>query len=444
VAISLQEPPLVGPPAATSDRMTDPTAPPGAWPPVHAAARRLLSPIQRFLAIEAASGLVLIAATAVALGWANSPWSASYHGLWHTELAVALGDWRFARPLEFWVNDGAMTLFFFVVGLEIRHDLHDGELRELRRAALPGVAAIGGMLAPAAIYLAFNTGRAGAAGWGVPMATDIAFAVGVLALLGDRVAPALRVLLLALAVIDDIGAILVIAVFYAAGVSLGGLALAAGGVAAVAALQVTGMRSPALYVIPSLVIWSGLYAAGIHPTLAGVIVGLLTPVRPWPRGDDDREPVSPAAHLQHALHRWVAFVVMPVFALANAGIALGGASFTGDAAFVFVGIVAGLALGKPIGVVLACRLALRAGIAVRPTGVAAGGLAVVGVVAGIGFTMALFIAPLAFPPGALLDTAKLAILVGSFVAAAAGLFLGAKAGGSPAQRALDIAHEHVE
>jgi NhaA family Na+:H+ antiporter len=424
--------------------MSDPTAPPGAWPPVHAAARRLLSPIQRFLAIEAARGLVLIAATAVALGWANSPWSASYHGLWHTELAVALGDWRFARPLEFWVNDGAMTLFFFVVGLEIRRDLHEGDLRELRRAALPLVAAIGGMLVPAAIYLAFNSGRAGAAGWGVPMATDIAFAVGVLALLGRRVAPALRVLLLALAVIDDIGAILVIAVFYSAGISLGGLAVAGGGVAAIAALQLAGVRSPALYVIPSLVIWSGLYAAGIHPTLAGVIVGLLTPVRRWPRSDDDREPGSPAAHLQHALHRWVAFVVMPVFALANAGVTLGGASISGDAAFVFLGIVAGLALGKPIGVVVACRLALRAGIAVRPTGVAGSGLAVVGVVAGIGFTMALFIAALAFPPGPLLETAKLAILVGSVVAAAAGLALGRATRGSAAQRALDVGHEHVE
>jgi NhaA family Na+:H+ antiporter len=406
--------------------MANRTLPPGAWAPVHAAARRLLSPIQRFLQVEAASGLVLIAATAVALAWANSPWARSYLALWHTDLTVTLGGWSFARPLHFWVNDGLMTIFFFVVGLEIRREMYDGALSDLRRATFPLAAACGGMVLPAVIYAAFNVGRAGASGWGVPMATDIAFAVGILTLLGRRVAPELRVLLLALAVIDDIGAILVIAIFYSEGIALEGLWLVGGGLAAIALLKAAGVRVPTVYVLPGIVVWAGLYRTGIHPTLAGVILGLLTPVRAWSSTADDLEPESSAAHLQHALHRWVAFAIMPLFALANAGVALGGASLGGEAGFVLVGIIAGLVLGKPIGILLACRLGVGARVALRPANVSNSGLAVVGVVAGIGFTMSLFIAQLAFPPGPLLETAKLAILVGSCVAAVAGLFLGAR------------------
>ncbi|HVK72117.1 MAG TPA: Na+/H+ antiporter NhaA [Kofleriaceae bacterium] len=384
-----------------------------------------MSPIQRFLQVEAASGLVLIAATVIALVWANSPWSSSYHHLWHTELSVSLDSWSFARPLHFWVNDGLMTIFFFVVGLEIRREMHEGELSDLRRAALPLVAAVGGMLAPAAIYAAFNVGRAGSAGWGVPMATDIAFAVGVLTLLGRRVAPALRVLLLALAVIDDIGAILVIAVFYSAGIDADGLLVVAAGLTGIALLKAIGVRIPTVYVLPGLVLWAGMYQTGIHPTLAGVVLGLMTPVRAWSRAVDDFEPESPAAHLQHVLHRWVAFVIMPLFALANAGVQFGGASLAGDGWLVFVGIVLGLGAGKPIGIFLACRASIFARVAVRPRDVSVAGLGVVGLVAGIGFTMSLFIAQLAFPPGPLLETAKLAILIGSFLAALVGLTVGA-------------------
>jgi NhaA family Na+:H+ antiporter len=396
--------------------VSDPTLPPRAWAPVRVA-RRLLSPIQRFLAIEASSGLILIAATAAALVWANSPWSGSYDALWHAEL---LG-----RTLHFWLNDGLMTVFFFVVGLEIRREMYEGELSDLRRAALPLVAALGGMLVPAAIYAALNTGRDGAAGWGVPMATDIAFAVGILTLLGRRAAPAMRVLLLALAVIDDIGAILVIAIFYSAGIAPEGLLIVAGGVASIAMLKALGVRVPIVYVLPGIVVWAGMHQTGIHPTLAGVVVGLLTPVRSSPREPDAADADSPAAHLQHLLHPWVAFVIMPLFALANAGVALGGASLAGDAAFVFFGIVLGLGLGKPLGIVLVSRAAIRVRLAVCPRDVSGGGLAVVGVVAGIGFTMSLFIAQLAFPPGPLLDTAKLAILVASLVAAVAGVAMGA-------------------
>lgn len=402
--------------------MSNPTLPPGAWAPARNAASRLLSPIQRFLQIEASSGIVLILAATAALAWANSAWGGSYRALRETELSLAVGSWRFARPLQLWINDGLMTVFFFVVGLEIRRDMHDGELSNLRRAALPLLAALGGMLAPAAIYAAFNAGRASLRGWGVPMATDIAFAVGVLALLGRRVAPALRVMLLALAVIDDIGAILVIAIFYSAGIAPEGFALVAAGLAAVVVLKAVGVHIPTVYALPGIVIWAGMYTAGIHPTLAGVMLGLMTPVRPWPRDENDAAPESSAAQLQHALHRWVAFVIVPLFALANAGVELAGASFTGDAVPVFLGIAVGLCLGKPIGILVACRLSAR--FTERSAGVTNRGLAVVGTVAGIGFTVALFIAQLAFPPGPLLETAKLAILLGSLAAAVAGLALG--------------------
>jgi len=405
--------------------MVDRRLPPGTWAPVHAAMRQLLSPIQRFLAIQAASGLVLIAATVAALLWANSPWAANYHTLWHTDLAISLGDRTFARPLAFWVNDGLMTIFFFVVGLEVHREIHEGALSGLRRAALPLTAALGGMVIPAAIYAVCNTGRAGAAGWGVPIATDIAFAVGVLALLGRRVAPPVRVLLLALAVVDDIGAILVIAVFYSTGIHVAGLGIAALGVAAIALGKASGVRAPAAYAVPALIVWIGMYVSGVHPTLAGVVLGLLTPVRAWSPEPDDVAPTSPASDLEHTLHRWVAFGIMPLFGFANAGVALGGASLSGDALFVFIGIVAGLLAGKPIGILLACRLGIRARFALRPAGVSNAGLAVTSVVAGIGFTMSLFIAQLALPAGPLLETAKLAILVGSTAAAVAGLVSGA-------------------
>ncbi len=426
--------------------------PPGSWAPVRRVAGALASPIQRILAIEAASGLVLLAATLIALVWANLA-SGSYAALWHTPIGARLGPWAFEQPLHFWVNDGLMTVFFFVVGLEIRREIFEGELATLRKAALPLAAAVGGMLVPAAIFAALNAGRAGAAGWAVPMATDIAFAVGVLTLLGARVPASLRVLLLALAVIDDIGAIVVIAIFYSAGISLPGLAIIGVGLAAVWTMRAAGIRTPLLYVAPGAVIWAGFLVTGIHPTIGGVMLGLLTPVRSWfgasgfaetTRGHLDalpaegaallhsldqieearREAVSPVERLIHALHPWVAFVVMPVFALANAGVVLGGAQLTGDAWWLFLGIVAGLALGKPLGIAAAALGASRLGIAARGAEVTGSGVLLVGLVGGIGFTMSLFIAQLAFPPGPLLETAKLAILVGSGASIVVGLGFG--------------------
>lgn len=431
--------------------------PPGTWGTARRAMWRVVGPVERFLQVEASSGIVLLAVAIVAMLWANSRWAWAYEALWHTPFGLRLGPWAFERDLHFWVDDGLMTVFFFVVGLEVRRELHQGELSEPRRAALPIAAALGGMLAPALVYLAFNAGRPSAVGWGVPMATDIAFAVGVLALLGGKVPPATRILLLALAVIDDLGAILVIAVFYASGVDPIGFAIMAGGAAFLMVLRRFGVRAPLAYLAPALVMWAGAGVAGIHPTLAGVVVGMLTPVRAWfgrdgllaqtrasahalahaPPGDAhellphldalanaSREAVSPVEKLQHALHGWVAFAIMPLFALANAGVPLGQASLAGAGLTVFLGIVLGLGLGKPIGVLAACWAARRSGLAVVPRGTRWTHLSVVGLVAGIGFTMALFVAQLAFPPGPLLETAKLAILCGSTLAALVGYGVG--------------------
>ena len=427
--------------------------PPETWSPVFRAAAAIASPIQRILAIEAASGIVLLVATAAALTWANI-WTGSYVDLWHIPIGGRIGPWSYEQPLHFWVNDGLMTVFFFVVGLEIRRETFEGELATFKKAAVPLAAAVGGMLLPAVIYAAMNGGRAGSAGWAIPMATDIAFAVGVLTLLGSRVHPALRVLLLALAVIDDIGAIVVIAIFYSTGISPQGLILVGAGVGVVLAMRAAGVRAPLLYVVPGTVVWAGLLVTGIHPTIGGVLLGLLTPVRPWfgPSGFAEttqkqlerlpandraallssldlinqarREAVSPVERLIHALHPWVAFVVMPVFALANAGVVLGGASFDGDYLWLFVGVVAGLAIGKPLGIAALSLGAGYFGIATRSADITRRGVLLVGLVGGIGFTMTLFNAQLAFPPGPLLDTAKLAILVGSGVAIVVGLVFG--------------------
>ena len=409
--------------------------------------------------IQAASGILLFVAAAVAMIWANSPWAASYVHLWHTPLAIRIGNFAFERTLEWFVNDGLMVIFFFLVGLEIRREIHHGELSEWRRAALPVAAAAGGMLVPAGLYLLFAGAPAVRSGWGVPMATDIAFAVGILTLLGSRVPPALRVLLLALAVIDDLGAIIVIALFYSEGVSLSGLAAAAVGLTLIFGMQRFGVRAKLAYVVPSLVAWAGIYAAGIHPTIAGVIVGFVTPVRAWlgPQGfvraarqeleqlakvDTTtltshelagmlrqvslvrREAMSPSESLIEMLHPWVAYGIMPVFALANAGVAISGDALSAASWTVITGITVGLVFGKPIGVLIASWVTLRLGVAILPVGIGFRHLTVLGLVAGVGFTMALFIAQLAFADLELLTAAKLGVLVASGIAAVLGVGLG--------------------
>ena len=435
------------------------STPPEAWAPLVRLARLAGRPIERFLRIEAASGVLLLLAAAAALVWANSPWAESYQRLWHTPVGIRVGRFTFERTLEWFVNDVLMVIFFFVVGMEIRREVHQGELSEWRRAALPAAAALGGMLAPAGVYLALAGGSATRSGWGVPMATDIAFAVGILTLLGRRVPAALRVLLLALAVIDDLGAIVVIALFYSSGISLSALLVAALGLVGVYALQRLGVRAKLVYVVPAFVAWAGIYAAGIHPTIAGVIIGLVTPVRAWlgPEGFltgvrkeieqlaqaapgtlsshelaetlqqvdvARREAMSPAESLIEALHPWVAFGIMPVFALANAGVTLAGAPLAPSSWSVVLGVAAGLVIGKPLGVLLALWLTLKLGLGALPRGLTVRHLVVLGVVAGIGFTMALFIAQLAFNDARLLAGAKLGVLGASGLAAVAALLLG--------------------
>jgi Na+:H+ antiporter, NhaA family len=357
-------------------------------PPV-VLARKLAQPIYRFFALEAASGVLLFIAVAIALLWANLD-AHSYHAVWDARVG--------AKTTHFWVNEGLMTIFFFVVGLEIRRELHAGELSDARRAALPVATALGGVALPMIIFVALNHGRAGAAGWAIPMATDIAFALGVMSLLGSRVPPPLRILLLALAVIDDIAAILVIAIWFGGTIQWYGFAIAGAGVGLVFALRLLGVRAATAYIVPGAILWFGLYETGVHPTLAGVVLGLLTPA---PDVTD---------RLIGRLHPMVSYAIMPGFALANAGVALGGAHLHGDGLWLFAGIVLGLVAGKPLGIVAAGAAAARLGVTRMP------GIALVGIVGGIGFTMSLFIAQLAFGDGPLLETAKLAVIVGSAAA----------------------------
>lgn len=397
------------------------------WKPWRRLLRLARRPLEHFLRIEAASGIVLLMATAIALLWANSPLHGSYSAVWHTPLRLSLGSFTFERHLEWLVNDGLMVIFFFVVGMEIRRELHHGELADWRRAALPAAAALGGMLAPAATYLCFAGSLPQArVGWGVPMATDIAFAVGILTLLGKRVPAALRVLLLALAVIDDLGAIVVIALFYSSGVAVSGLVVAALGAGCILVLQRLDVRAKLAYAVPAVVVWAGTYNAGIHPTIAGVIVGLMTPVHGAARTDllSDGELRSPAETLIEALHPWVAFGIMPVFALANAGVALTGVELDRTGMQTLIAVAVGLVVGKPVGIGLACWLTLRLRVAALPFGLTARHLVILGAVAGVGFTMALFVAQLAFGAGPLLGAAKLGVLLGSAVAAVVGLTAG--------------------
>jgi Na+:H+ antiporter, NhaA family len=409
---------------------------------------RLPTALREYLHNEAAGGVVLMVAAALALGWANSPWRAAYDALWETILAVQVGRFGIEADLRHWVDDGLMTLFFLVVGLEIKRELVAGELATWRRAALPVVAAAGGMAVPAAIYAAANAGGPGAPGWGVPMATDIAFALGVLALLGSRVPATLKVFLLTLAVVDDLGSIAVVALFYSRGVDLGTLALAAGLLALVAVLVRAGVWWLPLHVGLGLALWLALWHSGVSPALAGVAMGLLTPARPTAPpevardvggalaghlADDPHPPrlremlreargtVPLAERLAHDLHPVSAFLVVPLFALANAGISLepGGLAGPGAGA-VLGGVLAGRVAGKLAGIAAATWLAVRLGLAARPEGTTWAQLAGVATVAGIGFTVPLFVADLAFPDGSFEAPIKLGLLLASLVAGGAG------------------------
>ena len=366
-----------------------------------------------FVSLEAASGIVLLLGAAAALIWANAD-TAGYASWWGRTLTLGSGDFAITETLVHWVNDALMTIFFFVVGLEIKRELVTGELRDTRRAALPAVAAMGGMVVPALIYVLLNVGGAGLDGWAIPMATDIAFAVGVLAILGARVPSSLKLFLLTLAIVDDIGAIIVIALFYSSGVEplwlLGGVAV----VGLVSVMSRLGVDRPLAYVVPGALLWLCLYEAGIEPTLAGVVLGLLTPALPR-RGRPVLE------RLESGLHPVSSFVIVPVFALANAGVVL-----TGDAidhalaSRVTVGIVAGLVVGKFVGISGATLLALRLRIGRLPDDLGLAHLFGVATLGGIGFTVSLFITDLAFR-GQVVDDAKIGVLAASALAAVIGV-----------------------
>ncbi len=405
---------------------------------------RLPLVVRRFVRTEVAGGVVLLAAAAVALVWANSPWQEGYRRLWDVELSFGVGTFLVVDDLRHWVNDGLMAIFFFVVGLEIKRELVTGELRRWRTAALPAVAALGGMVVPALIYVAVNAGGDGSRGWGIPMATDIAFALGVVALLGRRVPGSLKLFLLTLAIVDDIGAIAVIALFYSSGIDPQPLLAAAGLLLVMTALRAARVRSMAPYVMVGAGVWFAVLESGVHATLAGVVLGLLAPARPdapdgtareWAAdlGDDPtadelrtmttlaRSSTSVAERLQHDLHPWTSFVIVPIFALANAGVSLDRAAVADAAGSpVALGIVAGLVVGKLVGISAFSWLALRLGLGALPAGVRFAQLVAVAVVAGIGFTVSLFVADLAFASAALQDDARIGVIAASLLASLLG------------------------
>jgi Na+/H+ antiporter NhaA len=401
-----------------------------------------LSTLRDFLRTEAGSAVVLLAATVIALAWANSPWRDAYHALWATDLSLRVGDVGLGMSLGHWVNDGLMSLFFLLIGLEIRREFDMGELRERRRIAVPVIAALGGMIVPVLIFLALTAGTEAARGWAMVMATDTAFALGVLALAGRHGPMRLRVFLLTLVIIDDVAAVAVIALVYSANVSLLGLAVAVAALLAMLVLRRIGVERPALQWILALVAWVATLESGVHPTVAGVAIGLLTSAYPPRRADLQRaswmmrrfreQPgpalaneasrrialaLSPNERLQHLLHPWSSFVVVPLFALANAGIDLsGGALGRALASSLTIGVVLGLVIGKPLGITLAAWLATRPRLGGLPMSVGWPSLIAASFVAGIGFTMSLLIADLSYD-SALLDDAKLGILGASIIAA---------------------------
>ncbi|HUG30515.1 MAG TPA: Na+/H+ antiporter NhaA [Candidatus Limnocylindria bacterium] len=418
---------------------------------------RILAPFREFARNSAASGILLIAAAVVALAWANSPFALSYTELWETRLTIGFGGTALTKSLHDWINDGLMAVFFFVVGLELKREVLIGELGSIRRALLPITAAIGGAIVPAVLFLAIvGPGDAGR-GWAIPMATDIAFALGVLALLGDRIPIGLRVFMAALAIVDDLIAVLVIGIFYTSDVSVPGLAASAACLGLLVGANVLGVRRPVVYGLLGLATWFAVLQSGIHPTVAGVLVALTIPARTkldaaafaakageivsaFAEREADTTPVkaedhhselweleeiseraqAPMLRFEHALQPWVAFVVVPIFALANAGIAIGAdiGSLMGDP--LVLGVAVGLVVGKQVGITVAVLLALRFGLASLPHGVTLAHVYGAAWLGGIGFTMSIFIADLAFADASRLALAKLGVLVASAIAGAGG------------------------
>lgn len=422
---------------------------------------RFTRPIQTFMATETAGGVVLLVAAVLALAWANSPWSGSYHDLLHYHVAIDVGIWALDAPLHFWINDAAMVIFFFVVGLEIKREAVVGELSELRRVVVPIVGALGGMLAPALLFILFVSGHDGTRGWAIPIATDIAFAIGVLTVVGSRVPFGLRVMLLALAIVDDIGGIIVIALFYTSELNLEPLMLAGGMLLLAIAFREMGVWYLPIYVAFGVIGWAATVESGIHPTIMGVLLGLLAPWKAWyeEQGFSDlaEEEISrfrqasaaadselaheqkthavrtlrqlsdravpPLNRLEHDLQPLVAFVIVPIFAFANAGVSLDPGTLTDALSSpVALGVFVGLLVGKPLGIFLATWLVVKAG-ATLPTGVTWPAVVGMGILGGIGFTVSLLITELSFADAHLLTNAKLGIIFASMLAGVAGYLI---------------------
>ncbi len=411
---------------------------------------------QQFTRLQASGGILLLAATVIALLWANSRWGHGYFELWETYLKISLGNLELKESLLHWVNDGLMAVFFFLVGLEIKREILVGELASLKRATLPLAAAVGGMALPAAFYVLFNLGGEGQAGWGIPMATDIAFMLGLLTVLGSRVPLSLKVFYAALAIADDLGAVMVIALFYSGDVSWVALGVGAVFLVALVVLNRGGARRPLPYAVLGVGLWLAFLKSGIHPTIAGVLLAMTIPARttgraeayvaqctaalgglqPEASNESPRQQAaaqtletiaeriqSPLQRLERGLNPWVAYLVVPVFALANAGVELGGNLGQALTNSVSLGITAGLVLGKPLGIMLFAWLAVRVGLADMPVGVSWRQMFATSWLAGIGFTMSLFIASSAFGSATVLTTAKLSILIASLLAGTIGVML---------------------
>jgi NhaA family Na+:H+ antiporter len=374
--------------------------------------------LRNFLSQESAGGILLLIAVALAMVLANSPLAGVYQGFLDTPMQLRLGALDINKPLLLWINDGLMALFFLLIGLEVKRELLEGALSSVSKASLPTFAAIGGMLVPAAVYLLFNANDpVTQGGWAIPAATDIAFALGIMALLGNRVPVALKVFLLALAIIDDLGVIVIIALFYSSDLSMISLVIAAAAVIGLIILNRRGVTALGAYGVLGAILWVAVLKSGVHATLAGVIIAFCIPLR-------DKQGGSPSEHLEHTLHPWSTFLILPVFAFANAGVALGGMSLESLVSPVPLGIALGLLLGKPIGVVLFSFIAVKLRLAELPEGIAWRHIIPVAVMCGIGFTMSMFIASLAFEHGGVVysDLARLGILIGSMLAAVVGYF----------------------
>ncbi len=422
-------------------------------PPEERWAQNVLGPFQRFAREEAAGGIVLILCAAAALVWANSHWSGSYESLWETHLRIGVGSFSLDEPLHFWINDALMAIFFFVVGLEIKRELLGGELSSRKQAALPIMAALGGMIVPALLYIALNAGGAGSRGWGIPMATDIAFSLGVLALLGTRAPLPLKIFLTGLAIVDDIGAVVVIALFYTGDISWMNLAIGGGLLGVLAVANRIGVVHTLFFALIGAIVWLAFVQSGIHAAVAGVLIAATVPTRVQVDSAGflaksrsllevfERESASkaqstteqraaihelelacqdvesPLQRMEHELNRWVAFAIMPLFALANAGVSLTGIQSGFVLEPVTLGIIVGLVVGKPVGIALVTWLSVRTGIAVLPAGLTWRHIIGVGLLAGIGFTMSLFITGLALSEPSHVSEAKIGIIGASVISA---------------------------